>query len=135
ALARFTFCGQFESVKDFRVWDCGRKEVCRRLLGDSYHDSGGRFRPHEFRQHTRIQTITSRILGPCSRRRAAVRRSRFCQTTKTGGESPRPGFPWSERRWSKRSARSHALLLPSSGRGGRREPASGSWFSGPVAEL
>ena len=55
AVAPLTFGEQFDSVKDFRLGDRGRKEVCQRLLGDPYHDSGGRFRPHEFRQHIRIQ--------------------------------------------------------------------------------
>src|SRR6266481_3213892 len=55
AVAPLTFGEQFDSVKDFRLRDRGRKEVCQRLLGDPYRDSGGRFRPHEFRQHIRIE--------------------------------------------------------------------------------
>src|SRR3981189_1090574 len=55
AVAPLTFGEQFDSVKNFRLRDRGGKEVCQRLLGDPYHDSGGRFRLHEFRKHIRIE--------------------------------------------------------------------------------
>src|SRR6266478_3578683 len=55
AVAPLTLGEQLDSVKDFRLGDRGRKEVCQGLLGDPYHDPGGRFRPHEFRQHIGIE--------------------------------------------------------------------------------
>jgi hypothetical protein len=54
-VAPLTFGEQFNSVKDFRLGDRGRKEVCRRLLGDPGHHLGGRLGPHELRQHIRIE--------------------------------------------------------------------------------
>ena len=54
-VAPLTFGEQFNSVKDFRLRDRGRKEVCRLLLGDPGHDLGGRLGPHELRQHIRIE--------------------------------------------------------------------------------
>src|ERR1700719_723016 len=64
AVAALTFGEQFDSVKDFRLRDRGRKEVCQRLLGDPYRDSGRRFRPHEFRYHIRIEDDHSSNPGP-----------------------------------------------------------------------
>src|SRR5579859_1043907 len=54
-VAPLAFGEQFDTVKDFRLRDRGCKELCCRLQGDPGRDLGGRFWPHELRQHVRTE--------------------------------------------------------------------------------
>jgi len=80
------------------------------------------------------RTIIPRIQGPCARRRAFGKES----SIPPNGAKPPPNrlgqvSVGPRGMWSSRTAISRVPLLPSSVRGGRREPSSGSWSSGPAA--